>query len=81
MGYLQFNVLEHQNLIEKHARTRGIPEMKVSWQTFNGPAAVNDALLAGQIDIAAVTGGMLRAPASWRDYFIPRFIMRKETER
>ena len=53
MGYLQFNVMEHQNLIEKHARALGIPEVKVSWHTFNGPAAVNDALLAGQIDIAA----------------------------
>jgi len=53
MGYLQFNVMEHQQLIEKHARVFGIPEVKVSWLTFNGPAAVNDALLAGQIDIAA----------------------------
>ena len=53
MGYLQFNVMEHQQLIEKHARARGVPEVKVSWLTFNGPAAVNDALLSGQIDIAA----------------------------
>src|SRR5437773_8133154 len=53
MGYLQFNVMEHQRLIEKHARALGIPEVKVSWLTFNGPAAVNDALLSGQIDIAA----------------------------
>ena len=53
MGYLQFNVMEHQQLIEKHARALGIPEVKVSWLTFNGPAAVNDALLSGQIDIAA----------------------------
>ena len=53
MGYLQFNVMEHQQLIEKHAHALGIPEVKVSWLTFNGPAAVNDALLAGQIDIAA----------------------------
>ena len=53
MGYLQFNTMEHQQLIEKHARALGIPEVKVSWLTFNGPAAVNDALLSGQIDIAA----------------------------
>src|SRR5262245_21551749 len=53
MGYLQFNVLEHQQLIEKHAKALGIPEVKVSWHVFNGPAAVNDALLSGQIDIAA----------------------------
>ena len=53
MGYLQFNVMEHQQLIEKHAKALGIGEVKVIWHTFNGPAAVNDALLAGQIDIAA----------------------------
>jgi len=53
MGYLQFNVMEHQQLIEKHARALGIPELKVSWHTFNGPNAMNDALLSDTIDIAA----------------------------
>jgi NitT/TauT family transport system substrate-binding protein len=53
MGYLQLNVIEHQKLIEKHAKLLGIPEVKVSWETFNGPAAVNDALLSGNIDIAS----------------------------
>ena len=53
MGYLQFNVMEHQQLIEKHARALGLSDVKVSWLTFNGPAAVNDALLSGTIDIAA----------------------------
>jgi NitT/TauT family transport system substrate-binding protein len=53
MGYLQFNVMEHQQLIEKHARALGLPDVKVTWVTFNGPAAVNDALLSGTIDIAA----------------------------
>jgi NitT/TauT family transport system substrate-binding protein len=53
MGYLQLNVMEHQKLIEKHAKLLGIPDVKVSWHTFNGPAAVNDALLSGNIDIAS----------------------------
>jgi len=53
MGYLQFNVIEHQKLIEKHARALGIPEVKVSWATFNGPNAMNDALVSGTIDIVA----------------------------
>jgi NitT/TauT family transport system substrate-binding protein len=53
MGYLQLNVMEHQKLIEKHAKLLGIPEVKVSWLLFNGPAAVNDALLSGTIDIAS----------------------------
>ena len=53
MGYLQLNVMEHRQLIEKHAKALGIPEVKVIWQTFNGPAAINDALLSGQIDIGS----------------------------
>jgi len=53
MGYLQLNVMEHQKLIEKHAKALGIPEVKVFWLQFNGPAAVNDALLSGTIDIAS----------------------------
>ena len=53
MGYLQLNVMEHQQLIEKHAKALGMPEVKVIWQTFNGPAAINDALLSGQIDIGS----------------------------
>jgi len=56
MGYLQLNVMEHQQLIEKHARALGLNDVKVSWSTFNGPAAINDALISGNIDIA--TGGV-----------------------
>jgi NitT/TauT family transport system substrate-binding protein len=53
MGYLQFNVMEHQHLIEKHTQALGLPDVTVSWLQFNGPAAVNDALLSGTIDIAS----------------------------
>jgi NitT/TauT family transport system substrate-binding protein len=56
MGYLQLNVMEHQKLIEKHAKALGLPDVKVSWHTFNGPTAVNEALISGNIDIA--TGGV-----------------------
>ncbi len=53
MGYLQFNVMDHHKLIEKHARALGIPEVKVSWLRINGPAAVNEALLSGSVDVGA----------------------------
>jgi NitT/TauT family transport system substrate-binding protein len=56
MGYLQFNLMEHHQLIEKHAKAAGIPEVKVVWATFNSPAAMNDALLSGSVDI--VSGGV-----------------------
>lgn len=56
MGYLQFNVMEHEQLLEKHARALGLPNVKVEWATFNGPNAMNDALLSGSTDVVA--GGM-----------------------
>src|SRR4051812_17562844 len=53
MGYLQFNVMKHQGLLEKHAKALGIPEVKISWVTFNGPDMMNDALLSGAVDVAS----------------------------
>jgi NitT/TauT family transport system substrate-binding protein len=53
MGYLQFNVMKRDRLIEKYAGQRGLKDFKVSWQRFNGPAAMNEALLSGSTDIVA----------------------------
>ena len=53
MGYLQFNVMNHLNLLQKHAAALGIPEVKISYITFNGPDMMNDALLSGAVDIAS----------------------------
>ena len=53
MGYLQLNVMQHQKLIEKHAAALGIADAKVSWFKFNGPTAVNEALISGNIDIGS----------------------------
>ena len=53
MGYLQLNVIEHEKLIQKHAAELGIPEVKVTAYKFNGPAAMNDALLSDSIDVVS----------------------------
>src|SRR5579872_978563 len=53
MGYLQLNVMQHEKLIEKHAKALGIPEVKVSWFRFNGPTAVNEALISGNVDVGS----------------------------
>lgn len=53
MGYLQFNLMERHKLLEKHAKIAGLPEVKVVWATFNGPNAMNDALLSNSVDIVA----------------------------
>jgi NitT/TauT family transport system substrate-binding protein len=63
MGYLQLNVMEHQQLIEKHAKALGLPDVKVSWFTFNGPTAVNEALISGNIDIGS--GGVPGLLSLW----------------
>ena len=56
MGYLQFNVMKRDKLVEKYATQRGLKDFKVSWQRFNGPVAMNEALLSNSTDI--VSGGV-----------------------
>jgi NitT/TauT family transport system substrate-binding protein len=53
MGYLQFNVMEHEKLLEKHAAALGLKDVKIAWSTFNGPNAMNDALISDSVDIVA----------------------------
>jgi NitT/TauT family transport system substrate-binding protein len=63
MGYLQFNMMAHRNLLEKHAAALGIPNLKVSWRTFNGPDNMNDALLSDSVDV--VSGGVPGLVTLW----------------
>jgi NitT/TauT family transport system substrate-binding protein len=56
IGYLQMMVMEHDRLIEKHAKARGLREVKVSWRTFSDGTVANDAMISDNLDIAA--GGL-----------------------
>jgi NitT/TauT family transport system substrate-binding protein len=56
MGYLQFDVMKHQDLLAKHLAALGLPAVKITWVTFSGPDMMNDALLSNSIDIAS--GGL-----------------------
>jgi NitT/TauT family transport system substrate-binding protein len=57
--FLLLNVAQEQKLIEKHGKAQGI-DVQVEFIRMSGGGAVNDALLAGQIDIAgAGVGPML----------------------
>ncbi|MDR1976631.1 MAG: ABC transporter substrate-binding protein [Campylobacteraceae bacterium] len=51
LGALPFNVLDEFKLVQKHAKAAGLGDVKVTWATFGGGAATNDALLSGNIDI------------------------------
>ena len=53
LGFLPIMVMEHEKLIEKHARAAGLGEVKGTYATTVGPAVMNDAMLAGRIDIGA----------------------------
>ncbi len=46
-------VMDHEKLVEKAARAKGLPDLKVSWSRLAGGAAVNDAMLSGAVDFAA----------------------------
>ena len=63
MGYVQFNILEHRRLIEEHAKSLGLGDVKVTWATFNGPDAMNNALIAGSVDVVA--GGVPGLVTLW----------------
>jgi NitT/TauT family transport system substrate-binding protein len=67
MGYLQFNMMAHRKLLEKHAALLGIPELKVGWRTFSGPDNMNDALLSDSVDV--VSGGVPGLVTLWAKTF------------
>jgi len=54
--YLPLHVLRDQKLIEKHGKTAGI-DIKIEWTKLSGGGAINDALLAGAVDIGAAGAG------------------------
>jgi NitT/TauT family transport system substrate-binding protein len=63
MSYLPLMIMEDSHLIEKHAKMLGLGEVKVSWAKLGGPGAMNDALLAGDLDFG--TGGVPALLTLW----------------
>lgn len=63
LGYVQFNILDHRKLIEKYAKAAGLGDIKVTWATFNGPDAMNNALIADSVDV--VSGGVPGLVTLW----------------
>src|SRR3954454_11065002 len=50
--YLPLIVMQDQKLLEKQAARAGLGELKVTWLTIDGGNIINDAMLAGTLDIA-----------------------------
>src|SRR3954467_13007610 len=63
MIYMPLILMEQNRLVEKHAAARGIEDLKVSWLTFSGGGASNDALLSGNVDF--VTTGTTSLLLLW----------------
>lgn len=50
VGFLPLLVMEKNQLIEKHASTAGLKNLRVRWIDIGGPSVVNDAMLSGSAD-------------------------------
>jgi NitT/TauT family transport system substrate-binding protein len=50
--YLPLIVMQDQKLLEKQAAKAGLGEVKVNWLLLDGGNIINDAMIAGQLDIA-----------------------------
>lgn len=53
VSFLPLMVMEHDKLVEKHAKAAGLPELRVGWSKVAGPSVMNDGLLSGAIHFAA----------------------------
>jgi NitT/TauT family transport system substrate-binding protein len=63
INYLPLIVMEQNKLVEKHAKLNGLKDTRVSWFTFSGGAAMNDAILSNSLDVAAA--GIAPAVTLW----------------
>jgi NitT/TauT family transport system substrate-binding protein len=52
--HLPLIVMQDQKLLEKEAAKAALGDVKVSWLTFDGGNIINDAMLAGTLDIAGI---------------------------
>ena len=61
--YLPLVIMEQNKLVEKHAKTAGLGDLKVTWITFNSGGTSTDALLSGSVDL--VTSGVSNLLLLW----------------
>lgn len=54
LGYLQFYIMQDQQLVEKQARRMGLGAITTQWFPLGTPTAISDALLTGNVDVMGV---------------------------
>jgi NitT/TauT family transport system substrate-binding protein len=52
IGYLILDVVQDQKLVEKHGKAQGL-DIQVEWSQISGATAMNEALLAGSLDVVS----------------------------
>ncbi len=52
IGYLILDVVRDQQLVEKHGKRAGL-DIQVEWSSISGATAMNEALLAGSLDVVS----------------------------
>jgi len=62
IGYLILDVVQDQKLIEKYGKQEGV-DIKVEWTSLSGSTGMNEALLAGALDV--VSAGAPPALVLW----------------
>lgn len=53
-AYMQFFIMQDQQLIEKHAKAAGLGDVSVDWATFRSSDVMNDALISGSVDFVCL---------------------------
>jgi NitT/TauT family transport system substrate-binding protein len=53
INYLTLMVMEDRKLVEAQAKRMGLGDVKVSWPKMSSGAAMNDALLSGNLEVAS----------------------------
>lgn len=56
-SYLPFYIMEAKGLLQKHAAAAGLGDIKVEYTLVDGGNHINDAMLAGALDIASTGAG------------------------
>lgn len=54
LGYVQYMIMEDQQLVEKKAKAAGLGDIKVEWNTFRSSDVMNDALISGNVDFVSL---------------------------
>jgi len=79
VAFLPLMVMERDKLIEKQARALGLGEVKVGWIKVAGPSVMNDGLISGALQFAALgapslitlwdkTGGQVKGASAMTTY-------------